>query len=174
MRVKALRLVLKMHPLKAAYNAYIGEHYGAYDSREDEAKAEVVAQKIHKLGLPYEAFVEVACSLWHRWTVQKGWKYPYWNLVVSDSTFDRLSKLLEYTDVGQVSVDEFEYELAHLLDYINWWLGDGDKPVRELDVPVQIKIDVSEYVCEMYGIQFVSSDYNYIAQQVERVHGKGS
>jgi len=164
-----------MHPLKIEFNKYIQENYDAYDGRENEERTEIVAQKVHNLGLSYGLFVEVACSLWYRWAKQKGWKYPYWSLVSSDKTFERIKDLIEYTDVGSdVNVSEFEYELAYILDYIDWWMGVGDRPSHEHDVSARVKIEACEYVCQLYGIPFISSDYNYIAQQVEELHGEDS
>jgi len=165
-----------MHPLKKAYNAYIQAHYdGAYDGKEDEEKAEAVAQRVHKLGLSYDQFAELACSLWDRWATQKGWKYPLWNVITSDASFDRIEKFLDYAqvlDTPNELREEIFYEQAYILDYIDWWMGVRDvQPDHELHVSMSAKIGATERVCEQYGIPFITTDVNFIASQVEDLHG---
>ena len=157
-----------MHPLKKVFNKYVHDHYGVgVGGDKNEARTELVAQKVLGLGLDYDTFVEVACSLWHRWAEMQGWKYPYWNLISSDKTMGRVEALLGYVDTlsGDDGYDAFAEELAYALDYIWWYNGaDGDRPRRGHDKPsADVVVRVSEYICATYGLSAYASDYNVIA-----------
>jgi len=162
-----------MHPLRKRFAEYIKKQYGAgLGADKNEGRTEVQAQKIAALGLPYSVYVEAACSLLHRWANHKGWKYPYWNVVTSDSTIGRIKTMLEYVDNLHSDADyhaAFTDELSFALDYV-WWLnGQGDvRPRRTRKRPSRnVTVEVSEYLCRMYGIPFVTSNYNEIAKELK-------
>jgi hypothetical protein len=161
-----------MHPLRVAFAKYVKKQYGAWPGDDKNAgRTEVQAQKVAGLGLTYAVYVEAACSLLHRWAEHKGWKYPYWNVVISDSTIGRIKVMLEYVDDMHNDADyhaAFTDELSFALDYI-WWLnGQGDiRPRRVRKRPLRsVTVDVAEYLCTMYGIPCVSSNYNVIAKEL--------
>lgn len=160
---------MTIHPLRLAYIGYIKEHYGLRIWQEAKPeRTEIVAQKVSRLGLGYTEFIDVAVSLWDEWAESKGWPYPYWTLVTSDKTFERIGELLELSSlVTDDDVDRFELELIYAGSYISWVLGKVDhKPRRHIVADTIIRTDVARYICTVYGVEFTSPNYNHIASQM--------
>ena len=160
---------MKIHPLRQAYCTVLKERYGEirYGDKSPE-RTEVVAQRVMELGLGYEEFVELAFELWDDFATKQGWSYPYWNVVTSDTTFERLQHLLdlsgEFTDTHAAST--FEAELMFATSYIHWLNNGGNKPTRACEVDLDMKVRVAEHLCQQYGIPAVTSDLNRLAQQL--------
>ena len=158
---------MTIHPLRLAYVDYIKEHYGfqLWQSTKPE-RTEIVAQKVSRLGLGYAEFIDVAVTLWDVWAEKKGWPYPYWTLVTSDKTFERIGELSELTSFV-ADDDRFELELLYAGNYISWVLGKVErKPRRYIAVDVNTRARVAEYICTVYGVEFTSPNYNHIASQM--------
>ena len=162
------------HSLWKNYACAIGKHYHRrVGSDKNPLLSERAAMKINKLGIDYGTYMDVAVRLCG-WAVRdKGWPYPYYTLVISDGVINKIGKMMEYTsdlddDHDNDVSDLFESELSHAMAYIDWWFGKGDKPVRgDIEVPAAIKHKVAEYICRMYGIPYMSSNYNKICQALE-------
>jgi len=163
---------MKIHLLKRAYIALIEERYGVrlWGDKNPE-RTEMVAQKVMRLGLDYGEFVNVATSLWHVRANEKGWPYPYWNVVTSDTTFERINAVLDLSDTMLSAPDEssqYEAEAAFAFAYVYWMIGRNDvKPRREVDSGIDVRVKVAEYICSTHGLEFVTSDLNFIAKQLE-------
>ena len=167
---------MKIHPLRLAYIDYIKQEYGKslWGDKSPE-RTSIVAQKVMRLGLDYDDYVEVACSIHHRWAKAKGWPYPYWNVVTSDGTIKRVNKLIDIAgclaDTGNSA--EFEMELMFALNYVWWLLGQvDDRPRRSAPASVDTRMRVAEYVCMTHGIFYVTSNLNIIASQIRNKLGR--
>ena len=163
---------MKIHPLRSAYITLIQKRYGAHLRGDgNPERTEVIAQRVMRLGLDYDEFVDVATSLWHVWADEKGWPYPYWNVITSDITFERIQKLLNLSDTMISAPDEsaqYEAEAAYAFAYVHWMLGRNDvRPRREIDSSIEIRVRVAEYICSTHGLEFITSDLNSIAKQLE-------
>lgn len=135
------------------------------------ARTEQAAMKISGMGLNYETYVELAIKLCKSFMKHFGWKYPYYNAVISDKTIAKVKGMVNYADVLETKDDTelFENELLFATQYIEWWFGRGERPYRNgIDVPMTIRSDVAEYLCRLYGLQFTSSNYNIICRALER------
>jgi len=160
-----------IHPLKQAYIDVVWERYGARLGRGDKnpERTEVIAQKVIALGLDYNVFVSLAVRMWDGWADRQGWPYPYWNVVTGDATFQRLE---QFIDLGGDTLDidtasDFEAELMFAVSYVKWVRGlHGSKPRRIKDVCIKIQVAVAEHICRQYGVPSITSDLNYIAEQL--------
>lgn len=157
-----------IHPLKMAYIAYMRERGAFVNGDKNPNRTEIVAQKVRRLGIDNDAFVELAVSLWEKWSKEQGHPYPYWNMVTSDKTFEWIESLLELGQLnGDLVADDYVYEYMFAIDYVYWLLdGKDDKPTRLVVVGDETKIEVADALCREFGVACVSSDYSYIAQQV--------
>lgn len=160
-----------MHPLRIVYNTYILQTYGIQSGRDKNiGRTEIVAQKVTALGLDYDMFVHIACTLWHKFAISKGWKYPYWNVVSSDNTFKRLHDMLMYADVlsdDTTFANAFASELAYALDYIRWLGGViQSRPEKVCDTSIQVRVCVAEYICDVHGLSYITSSYNQLYNQL--------
>lgn len=164
---------MKIHPLKACYIQYIREHYGKKVWSDDYERTARIAQKVHQLGVSYEIFIECAAMLWNDWSVKQGHPYPYWNVITSDGTFERLQELHTYSEYFSDDdyADDYESELKFAYSYVDWMLGNnGSKPHRANGKPPAVVLmAAAECVCNWYGIPYLSSNYNVMAKQV--LHG---
>lgn len=158
------------HALKRAYNGAIKSRYGVklWGDKHPE-RTEIIAQRVRQLGLDYDMFVNVALSLWDSWCEGQGHNYPYWNIITSDRTFEMLDSLGSLEDNETVKDDygaEFMVELQYAQDFIAWWRGElNSKPISPR-ASTKVKIQVAEYLCRMYGIEMLSSNYIDIAQML--------
>jgi hypothetical protein len=146
---------------------YMKEHYGV--EVWAGKKAAQAASKVNKLGISYDLYVSLACQLWHDYAMKQGWKYPYWNVLFSDNTVARLKAILDLAneaEVDQVDVYEFSFELQYAMGYIDWYLGNGERPAKMHAASARTKMQVSRYICEIYGVPYVSSNYNTIAAEL--------
>lgn len=160
------------HPLKRAYNDAIRKEYGIklWGDKAPE-RTDIVAQRVDGLGIPYGTFITLALAMWDDWAQRKGHSYPFWNVVTSDQTFDRLKRYLSLTRDAEddgAPVEQFAGELEFALSYIRWLGGENpEHPERPTSsVSIMVKISVAEYICRLYGIPCVTSDYAYIAGQI--------
>ena len=165
-----------MHRLKQEYNSYIRREYGAgIGGDKNPERTEAVAQKVIALGISYEDYIHLAVSINSDWARTKGWKYPYWGLVSSDSTIGRVASMLCYTDVvfSDTHQQQFLEEVEYAASYLRWFIGiSSDKPKRLSKVSTDVKIAVAEYLCEMYGVVCYSSNYNDIAERLMDSHDR--
>jgi len=168
-----------VHPLKQAYNQYVRETYGSRIRGDDNPeRTEVVAQKVHRLGISYDEYVELACILYDGWARSQGWKYPYWNAVSSDNAIARIAELLK-TNNGTDSEEDkrrddlYELELRHAMNYVNWYVrSDRVKPTRYFVKDEEVIMRVAAHICSIYNINYISSNYNDVARQLVRItHG---
>lgn len=161
-----------VHPLRLAYAKAIRKLYGAYlQGDKNPALTEQAAMKISRLGLDYNAYMDLAVRMCGKLASYNKWPYPYFSTVVSDKTISKVAKLIKYSDLDDADDDTselFEQELYYATAYIGWWFGENDKPERgDGDVPVQIKSKVAEYLCRMYGVSCTTSNYNHICRSLE-------
>ena len=163
---------MKIHPLRFAYITLMRKRYGArLGGDKNPERTEAVAQKVSRLGLDYDEFVNVATSLWHVWANEKGWPYPYWNLITSDTTFERIQDVLGLSEEMLSAPDDssqYEAEAAYAFAYVHWMMGrTEDKPRREMDSDIDVRVKVAEHICNINGLDCITSDLNFIAKQLE-------
>ncbi len=168
---------MSLHPLRSAYVDAVKKQFNiTLWGDKNTQLTEQAAMKIVKLGLDYRVYVEVALKLCAGVTKANGWPYPYYNVVIGDKTLDRVYKLLQYTEevtTGEGGTDLFEHELIYATEYIEWWFGRGDKPSHgDVVVPGKVRSDVAAYLCKVYGIPFLSSNYNVICKALESTGGQ--
>lgn len=164
-----------MHPLRVAYRQAVRKEYGqSVGGSSDMVKVEAAAMKISKTGLDYRSYMDVAVRMLEPTVKYKGWKYPYWSVVVSDKTIARVEKLaglVSGADMANDNPDEevqFEAELSYAVEYVDWWLGKGEKPVHpDIEINPQIKSRVAEYLCSMWGVPCLSSNYNTLCKELD-------
>lgn len=168
---------MSIHPLRYAYIKTLRRLYGATvrgDKNPD--LTERAAMKIVKLGLDYNAYMDIAVKLCAGFAKEQGWKYPYYNVVIGDKTIDKVKRLTRYAELDMGDDDQsdvFEYELSYAVAYIDWWFGRGDKPIRgDTVTQTSIKTKVAEYLCRMYGIPHVTSNYNKICMALETLNNE--
>lgn len=156
-----------MHPLKVVYNKYIRHKYGYWVGGDniDNTKIDQLSQKISNIGMSYELYIELACTICDSWVKSRGWKYPYWSIISSDSTVERVARLatMESVDIGDDSTALFNMELEYAIGIIAWVRGESEKPQRTIDVPAEIKIKVAEYICMLAGKECTTSNYIKLA-----------
>lgn len=157
-----------IHPLQRAYKSYIISEYGFRPAKMPHPEEKAMA--VRGLGLEYEIYVMLACCLLEDWSIEQGWKYPYWNVVMSSNTVGRIKKLLDLGDVLDDDNYEFGRELAYAEDYISWFRGLVDVRPKRLNggVDSKIRVDVAMYICDVYGVEYNSPNYNDIAASIER------
>lgn len=163
------------HPLRIAYVQAIRDAYHQWLNSTDRNPklTESAAMKITRLGLSYNAYMDVSIRLCAPMASHFGWKYPYYNLVICDGTIAKVAKMVQYT--SDLCTDDndnlFEHELTYVTAYIDWWFGRGSRPHRNGVDTSQVRGEVAEYVCRLYGIPFISSNYNLICRALEH-HGQ--
>lgn len=160
---------LSPHPLKQAYNDYIRNKYNVRISGDKPFETEIIAARVIKLGLDYEGFVEVACTLWQQFATARGMKYPYWNLVKSNKTFERIAQLFEVVEPAFTddSAQRYECELLYASQYLAWLEHKLlEKPLRQVDAPIDLRIRAAQQICRIHQIPFISSNLNYIYRQI--------
>lgn len=161
-----------MHMLQSAFVSYIRREYKCMPRIGKLYRPEEHAMAIRGLGINYDLYIELACGMIHDWSLAQGWKYPYWTAVMCDSSMSRISKLLVLA--GDALADgeynrKFQLELAYAQSYIDWYVGiDNVRPKRNGNVDSNLCIDVALYVCDVYGVECLSSNYNSIAAGIER------
>lgn len=159
-----------MHLLKILYDRYIKTRYGCWtnSSKIGDEKAEQLAQKIMNIGMSYAKYMELACIVSDEWARSKGWKYPYWSIISSDTVLDKVHRLvaLENADSGDGSALLFNSELEYAIGIIAWVRGESDKPQRVVDVPSNVKIKVAEYICMLAGKECTTSNYISLAGMI--------
>ena len=159
------------HRLRQAYMDAIREKYdiGLWGDKYPE-KTELLALRVDRLGVSYEMFAHLAVVLWADWAKKKGHSYPYWNIVMSEKSFERIGaylSLLEGLDVPDVNPDALHDELAYATAYIEWMSGQRDRRPLSTGASVEVKILVAEYLCRLHGLVLQSSNYNHIAEQLD-------
>lgn len=168
---------MKIHPFRAEYCKFIKEEYGVTTwGDKNPERTETFAQRVRKLGVPYACYVEVAVKLSEDWCYDEGMDYPYWNIITSDWVFEQVESLLSSIQlvegVPDVDTTDFNSELVWARSYIEWWCGRDEKPGFRPKPPVKVKVRVAETLCRMYGVEYISSDYNVIADMVGSKNGK--
>jgi len=162
---------MSLHPLQLAFIKHIKVAYSVAVNPKWLYHPDEKAERIRRLGVNYNTYVELACVMLHDWSAGIGWAYPYWNAVTSVSTVDRISRLLEID--GDVLVDsdyafEFQRELAYAQHYIDWYIGVVDtRPRRNGEIDTGLRVDVAQYICDVYGVEYLSVNYNAIAASIE-------
>jgi hypothetical protein len=159
-----------LHPLKAEYNEYVRRQYGAKAYGDPKPfETEIIATRVLKLGLDYAGFVEVACTLWQTFATKQGMKYPAWNLIKSNKTFERIAELYQVVEpaFADDSAVQYECELLFASQYLAWLDHKQlDKPQRQFDAPIDLRIKAAQQICKLHGIPFISSNYNCIYRQI--------
>jgi len=157
-----------------AYEKVIREVYSiSYRlSKHNESRTRKVEAKLLELGIDFDIYMEIAVSLYIDFAKLQGWKYPYWTVVTGDKAIARIRELVSYADMldddDGADIGLLYVEIAFLDDYIDWYTGrsvDG-KPFRGYAVSSKLQSVAAHYVCDVYGIPFISSDYNYIARRI--------
>lgn len=166
-----------MHLLRLAYCKYIRKTYGNKIYPIHSASEESVnrlANKLTKLRIPYDTYISLACKLMDEWTKKQGWKYPYWNIIANDKTIEHVSRLLNLTNIAdedESAPTNFELELSYALAYMDWKRQKiktvDTKPERGYEPDTRIVIKVAEYLCELNGIECITSDYNKLYRMLE-------
>jgi hypothetical protein len=160
-----------MHDLRIAYINKCKDVGHIIRGDKDPEKTIIAAQKVARLGLSYEEYIELAFALLKSLCEHQGWQYPWYNLVISDSTISRIGKLLEL-ETGRVdNIDAkltFERQLAeeyqYLTEYLAWAGGEAEKPIRTIFTDKTVKIRAAEQFCINYGISPIIKNYNKLAQ----------
>ena len=162
---------MKMHALRDEYNHQVNRRYHVrIGGDKDPERTELAAVRICALGIPFELFIDLALRIWEPYSKRMGWKYPYFSTVVGEKSIQRVKELLEYNDVtlAKDHSQEFEEEVIFATEYIHWMQGQLDhKPVRELDVGLDIRNQVSRYLCQLFGVP-PTDNYNSIALEIQR------
>lgn len=158
-----------MHDLRLAYITKCKELGVTLRGDKDVEKTVLAAQKISRLGISYAEYMDLAFALLKPMCQHQGWRYPWYNIVISPSVISRIRKLLELevsstnttaaVEQEALLADEFQY----LLEYVSWVRGDGDKPVRYHISSYVVKKKAAEKLCSTYGIPVIY-DYNKLAQ----------
>ena len=93
------------------------------------------------------------------------WPYPYFNVTVSQTTFDRVAKLLKsHAITDDQEVNSFEKEMNFARMYIEFLMGVTTvQPIRSVTVTNDVKVEVATHLCHTYGISPVAISYPYIA-----------
>lgn len=159
------------HPLRRAYIDLIDNEYGiTLWGDKTPQRTEAMARRVSAMGIPYPMFIRLAIMLWDEWSARKGHAYPYWNVVTSDATFETLKKymdLVKDVDFNVVDPDEFAIEVEYAFAYIHWMIGQqAERPPRPTIASDNAKILAAEYICQIYGLDYVSSNYNDIARDI--------
>jgi len=164
-----------MHGLQVAFIKYIQREYGVMPGVSNMFHPEEKAASIRRLGIDYDLYVELACSMLDEWVELQGWKYPYWAAVTCDSTVKRIGKLLELAGDDALADGEynrmFQVELTYAQRYIDWYIGLSDVRPKHNGrgrVCGALRCDVAQYICDIYGVEYLSSNYNDIAAAIER------
>lgn len=146
-------------------------------------RTECVEEKLAKLGIGYRLYIETVLAIYDEFARSAGLKYPAWNMITGDKAIARVRDIIRYSHLEStdesIANDElyilFQLEVEWLTTYIHWYCGvDTARPPRkEYTFPNRLKSVVADYICDMFRIQHVSSNYNYIAKQVSRqVYGQ--
>lgn len=164
---------MKIHPLQRAYMNRMQLVYGVRVGLKRLIHPEEAAMIVARLGLDYDQYIEVACGLLHGWAEKQGWKYPYWNAVMAESTWQRIADLLKLdVIVADASDDyvEFQQELLFATEYVEWYIGMIDaKPKRSNGrASVELRAEVSKYLCQTNGVEYIIPNYNIVAESIER------
>lgn len=157
----------KLHRLQYAYIDYIQDTYACRPGHGRLYQPDKHAAAIHRLGLNYDLYVELACELFQDWADSHGWKYPYWTAIMSDLAMKRISALVGLSDATELDDNytiKFQNELAYADSYIAWYNGNvAIKPKVYSVGNSDLRNDVAQYLCDMYGIEYLSTNYNFIA-----------
>jgi hypothetical protein len=163
---------MALHPLKKVYIDLVREQYGVkLWGDKNPQRTEILAQRVTKTGLGYRGFLKLALELWDRWSRNQEHPYPYWNVVMSDKTFEALGKytamMAEIADVDNIDAHVFLIEVEFAQAYIAWLNEDLDlRPRRVINTDTETRIKAAEYICRLYGIEFVSSELTMLARQI--------
>lgn len=163
----------KLHSLQCSYIEYIWHRYACRSGSNRLYQPDKHAADIHRLGLNYDLYVELACALLQNWSDLQGWKYPYWTAVMSNSTMQRMATIVRLSDATELDDGyalKFQQELAYADSYVAWYIGKAAaKPkvcgVRDMD----LRDAVAQYLCAMHGIEYLSSNYNSIARAMDEI-----
>jgi len=93
-----------MHSLREAYIAKCKELGHTIRGDKDPEKTLIAAQKVARLGLSYAEYMELAFALLKSLCEYNGWKYPWYNVVISDSTINRIEKLINWKQVELIII----------------------------------------------------------------------
>ena len=161
-----------MHPLVSAYIDSNKTVFGSWPFIvKDQYRIDAAASKVHKLGISYALYTSTVCRLYEKMAKDRGWKFIYWNVKFADSTVVRIEQLVKNGIISDDEEDDnltdYEYELAYALDIIAFVKGELDEePVRSKKISTDIKMKVSAYICDLASVEFMSSDYKFIARQI--------
>jgi len=161
-----------MHPLRIAYVTMLHDEYGVLlRGDKNPIRTGAIADKVNALGLSYDMYMELAFGILKDSIDSRGDDaYPYWNMVTSDFVLGSVRKLIDITEEDQTSdVDSTFYaELHFALNYARWFQGLVDVKPRRIVIPDgKVKDAVMEYICTMYNVSYITSDYNKLAMQLE-------
>ena len=165
---------MKLYRSLKSYSKVIHDMYGrSYrNSSHNEIRTRKVEVKILELGIDFNTYMEISVSLYADFARSKGWKYPYWNVVTGDKAIARVRELLRYADMidddDDCGITELYLEIAFIMDYVSWYLGwdNGNRPVRYCNVSTSAKTVAAQYICDVHGVNCVSSNLNYIAERI--------
>lgn len=169
-------MATSLHPLRLEYIKFIKERYDI-DIGGDKApeRTEVIAQDILKLGVDYRTFVRLAVTLWDDWCIKTNKEYPYWNIVTSRKSMERVQAIIALAGdilplVDDELDDRFTIELIYAMTYVNWYCNGGVRPTRLGTRPtIEIRERVAGYICQLEGVPYISSNYNYVANLVRLI-----
>ena len=161
-----------MHELRKAYIAKCKELGHTIRGDKDPEKTLIAAQKVARLGLSYAEYMELAFALLKSLCEYNGWKYPWYNVAISDSTIQRIEKLMQL-ETGRVdkkpasklqSEKQLAEEYQYLTEYLAWASGEAEKPTRTIYTDKEIKHKAATQFCRNYGISPIITNYNRLAQ----------
>jgi len=168
---------MKISRLRKAYNAkVVSLGYRMYGERDYE-KSLLAAGKIKRLGIDYQTYIEIAFMLLEPLCKKNGWNYPYYNVVTSDSTIQRVDDLIRLETAKPASEEKIEKrfereqlraaEYSFLQKYL-LWMHDrvSVKPAREIKESKAEMSFAAEQYCRNYGIHPVIYNYVELAQKV--------
>lgn len=160
-----------MHSLREAYINKCRELGHMVRGDKDPEKTLIAAQKVARLGLSYTEYIELAFALLRSLCEHQGWEYPWYNVVISDSTINRIKKLLEL-ETGRIEKPasrlptemQLAEEYQYLTEYLAWVQGEAEKPIRTIFTDKKIKQQAATQFCRNYGISPIITNYNRLAQ----------
>jgi hypothetical protein len=160
-----------MHELRKSYIDKCREIGYQVRGDKDPERTLIAAKKVARLGISYTEYIELAFALLKSLCEYQGWKYPWYNVVISDSTISRIKKLLEL-ETGRIENPaeklptemQLAEEYQYLTEYLAWAGGEAEKPTRTIFTDKKIKQQAAVKFCRNYGISPIITNYNMLAQ----------
>lgn len=167
---------MKISRLRMAYNAKVKSLGYNMGGEKDYEKSLLAAGKIKRLGVDYQTYIEIAFMLLEPMCNKNGWNYPFYNIVIADSTIQRVDDLIRLETAKPTSEEKIEErfereqlraaEYAFLQNYLLWMHGKTNKPAREIKESKAEMSFAAEQYCRNYGIHPIVYNYVELAQKV--------